>query len=542
MISGAKAAKSQTAIPDQGVLARSPGTRACDHQTSEVGMPVLTAGYAFSRVLVQPKLRANRTQAIYRQDADYLARRVTHIPRSARLVADEVKLPLRHDNSPGLQCRLAISQPGDRCEHDADVMADRIVRLLRAGPSPRADLDAARRNGMIASSEHGHRPLASPLPGTMPQVVEAALQSPGQSLEASIRSSIEPFLGLDLSRLRIHHGPVAERSSHALNALAYTVGNHIVFGTGRYLPATADGARLLAHELSHVQQQALSTIGVQRFVRRHYPWLGVVNCGSGTHPVMGADMRTPVAGVQTGDIVTVEGTWFGPGEPGGIVGPMSYLEIETRGDVKVKGYVPHEWIDDPAASEMKRMVDAGTTMKWTPSNARGTQTDFARWATKYPSAAGKLSAPADLVMEPPPTLNCWEAVFLAAYRGHVLSYEDIHHIYQARRGDIAQWETSLISRLKRVGTVLGDLTAPNPGDLVFFEGLDHVAMATGEGVGLNSRIYSFWPPPDQPFTEGGTVDKVKVCTIGSLAKWCEEHGNGETVSITVAEAHWGEAQ
>src|SRR5262249_15947209 len=48
-------------------------------------------------------------------------------------------------------------------------------------------------------------------------------------------------------------------------ARAYTVGNDIVFGSAQYSPATFQGQRLLAHELTHVVQQRMApTPFVQR--------------------------------------------------------------------------------------------------------------------------------------------------------------------------------------------------------------------------------------------------------------------------------------
>ena len=44
-----------------------------------------------------------------------------------------------------------------------------------------------------------------------------------------------------------------------MNALAYTVGNHVVFGEGQYAPGTNAGNRLLAHELTHTIQQTGGT-------------------------------------------------------------------------------------------------------------------------------------------------------------------------------------------------------------------------------------------------------------------------------------------
>ncbi len=41
-----------------------------------------------------------------------------------------------------------------------------------------------------------------------------------------------------------------------MSAHAYTVGNDVVFGAGRFAPGTNEGRRLIAHELTHVVQQS----------------------------------------------------------------------------------------------------------------------------------------------------------------------------------------------------------------------------------------------------------------------------------------------
>jgi len=63
----------------------------------------------------------------------------------------------------------------------------------------------------------------------------------------------------DFSRVRVHTNIRANRSARALNALAYTVGRHLVFDTGNYAPETTAGRKLLAHELTHVIQQDQAT-------------------------------------------------------------------------------------------------------------------------------------------------------------------------------------------------------------------------------------------------------------------------------------------
>jgi len=66
---------------------------------------------------------------------------------------------------------------------------------------------------------------------------------------------MEQRFGHDFSRVRVHADAKAQMSAQAVNANAYTVGNDIVFASGRYLPGLAEGRRLLAHELTHVVQQ-----------------------------------------------------------------------------------------------------------------------------------------------------------------------------------------------------------------------------------------------------------------------------------------------
>lgn len=88
-----------------------------------------------------------------------------------------------------------------------------------------------------------------------PPSVHEVLRSSGQPLDSATRAFFEPRFGHDFSRVRVHSGAEAAESAAQVNALAYTVGEHIVFKSGRYDPASMEGRRLLAHELTHVLQQ-----------------------------------------------------------------------------------------------------------------------------------------------------------------------------------------------------------------------------------------------------------------------------------------------
>ncbi|MEK6337410.1 MAG: DUF4157 domain-containing protein [Acidobacteriota bacterium] len=91
-----------------------------------------------------------------------------------------------------------------------------------------------------------------------PPIVHEVLNSSGQPLDSPTRAFMEPRFGHDFSRVRVHTDSRAAESARAVNALAYTVGTDVVFRAGHYAPATLRGNRLLAHELTHVVQQARS--------------------------------------------------------------------------------------------------------------------------------------------------------------------------------------------------------------------------------------------------------------------------------------------
>src|SRR4029077_15659582 len=90
---------------------------------------------------------------------------------------------------------------------------------------------------------------------SVPSIVYEVLHSPGQPLDAAYRASMETLFGHDFSRVRVHTNSMPAESARSVNALAYTVGSHIVFGANRFSPATTQGTGLLAHELAHVVQQ-----------------------------------------------------------------------------------------------------------------------------------------------------------------------------------------------------------------------------------------------------------------------------------------------
>lgn len=78
----------------------------------------------------------------------------------------------------------------------------------------------------------------------------------GERLDVATRESFESHFQADLSDVHVHTSSEAAESARGLDALAYTVGRDIYFASGQYAPSSADGLRLLAHEVAHVVQQS----------------------------------------------------------------------------------------------------------------------------------------------------------------------------------------------------------------------------------------------------------------------------------------------
>jgi hypothetical protein len=85
--------------------------------------------------------------------------------------------------------------------------------------------------------------------------VHDVVSSQGSPLEPGVRREMESAVGHDFGDVEVHTDTRAADSARSVQAHAYTVGNHIVFGEGRFRPDTDEGKHTLAHELTHVVQQ-----------------------------------------------------------------------------------------------------------------------------------------------------------------------------------------------------------------------------------------------------------------------------------------------
>jgi len=166
-----------------------------------------------------------------------------------------------------VQAKVAISQPGDVYEQEADRVAEEVLRMPEEQVLQRKCLPCGEDEDEDEVLQTKEVPGSTPAVGSLagvPPLVHEVIRSPGQPLDPATRAFMEPRFGHDFSQVRVHTDEKAHESAQAANALAYTVANKMVFRQGQYAPGTIAGKRLLAHELAHVIKQRSQVNGLQR--------------------------------------------------------------------------------------------------------------------------------------------------------------------------------------------------------------------------------------------------------------------------------------
>jgi len=228
-----------------------------------------------------------------------------------------------------LQAALRVGAVNDPAEHEADRMADRVVRdagptlqdvrarpasVVRAVedqpkldqldtgtvPADQADVEVPKQED-VATEDLGSAELAelesggpeetggdgegdaSPLRrapeaavghegGRAPADVSQAVANPGRGrpLPRHLRARVEPHFGVSFGNVRLHDTAHDQRIAARIGARAFAHKHHIWLGRGE----KAEDTRLISHELTHVVQQTKGSGALKRNVIRRFPGEG----------------------------------------------------------------------------------------------------------------------------------------------------------------------------------------------------------------------------------------------------------------------------
>jgi hypothetical protein len=166
---------------------------------------------------------------------------------------------------------------------------------------------SAQRNGHALASAGSPKALAAT--GAPRARAATAELGAGVPLGAAERAPMEAALQADFSGVRLHTQGAAAAAAEDLGARAFTQGSDVAFAPGEYTPQRPASQQLLAHELTHVVQQAQAgASGLQFDAKKDKAGVGAIppeesfikdpgNWGSeDTHLLFKSDQAEPEGG------------------------------------------------------------------------------------------------------------------------------------------------------------------------------------------------------------------------------------------------------
>jgi hypothetical protein len=195
--------------------------------------------------VLQPKLKISQHDDIDEQEADRIAEQVMKM--SDETVGSQQSAAGKGQGTIQRKPGIPLTNTSSNQEEDGKELMKGKLLLSQRVPSPQAKAEESH-------AKESDDNLQDITPNIESRI--NTLKGGGHSLPESVRSYFEPRFGHDFSKVRVHYDDKAAESAQAVNAKAFTVGRDVVFGTNQYIPETSSGKKLLAHELTHVVQQA----------------------------------------------------------------------------------------------------------------------------------------------------------------------------------------------------------------------------------------------------------------------------------------------
>lgn len=198
------------------------------------------------------------------------------------------------------QPKLTIGQPCDQYEKQADAVADAVVsKAQTSSPVHQKSIHSIQKESLATPLEdekkgtaekrnedeklvqekpelqrrevgqeqshigeeeemvHTHTDSANPRKASSQMTQKIQHKSgKGRPLAPKVRAEMEAGFGVNFSEVNIHTDSEAVQMNQELGAQAFTHGKDVFFNAGKYNTESSAGKRLLAHELTHVLQQA----------------------------------------------------------------------------------------------------------------------------------------------------------------------------------------------------------------------------------------------------------------------------------------------
>lgn len=214
----------------------------------------------------QMKMRVSEQGEPMEREADAVAARVTSgsAPGGAMALSSTQGGPAQRAESEeevqratdGDVQRATDEEVQRSTDEDVQRTTDEEVQRTTDEEAQRSTDEDVQRKGGVAGRGRGGNGGPSHAPSHAPGVTHrtaSTIAHPGGGtpMPRSVRSSIEPHLGANLSGVRVHSGSNASHAATSLGARAFTVGNNIFLNRSE----SPFDVSLMAHESTHVVQQ-----------------------------------------------------------------------------------------------------------------------------------------------------------------------------------------------------------------------------------------------------------------------------------------------
>jgi outer membrane protein OmpA-like peptidoglycan-associated protein len=232
----------------------------------------------------------------------YLSRLYNHRNAQTPELKNHQPFFSKKDNDQGtkgafFQAKLSVNQPGDSYEREADSVANAVVKsqgtqvvhqnkissIQRLATAPeeekvstndqRMERDKEKpfqlqkkSSGKDELKEEDKMKKSMPvqmkhegISSTASQQVSSKIENSagkGNKLPPKTLHEMNSSFGTNFNNVRIHNDSESAAMNKELQAHAFTHGSDIYFSSGKYNPQNSEGKFLLAHELTHVIQQA----------------------------------------------------------------------------------------------------------------------------------------------------------------------------------------------------------------------------------------------------------------------------------------------
>ena len=212
-------------------------------------------GNAHLREIVQSRLAVGQPDDLYEREADHVAEEVVGMSEAQvqrQMIEEEEELQAKPtaDRIAGLADHITpLAQRQEEEEEE---------ELYQLKP-----IAGQRGTVILRQEELEEEELVQPTRGPAARIRDSedledrvnSVRQGGQPLPDSQREYFESRFGYDFGDVRIHSGGDAASAAHDINARSFTIGHDIAFATGEYDFSSSQGRKLLAHELTHVVQQ-----------------------------------------------------------------------------------------------------------------------------------------------------------------------------------------------------------------------------------------------------------------------------------------------